>query len=190
MSLIKVQAGVASRVPLPDFLLGLAPESLVDLSWLDPSFGLSGCAWWPEENTAPPLGQYQSYDGEVLTPDPARQVVVVSRSVRDWTATEILAYKASITRRISKLAFRNRFTTAEKIAFEMAQVDDPAAMLEIRQVAASLRVMEKDLVAGEYVDLNGVATQAGLHQLETLGILAAGRADAIIWGDIQTAEVP
>lgn len=190
MNFIKVQNGVATRDPVPDFLIGLPPVWLADLSWLDASYGLVGCAWWPEENTAPPLGPYQSYGAEVLMPDPVRQVVVMSRSVTDWTAAEILAYKATIIRRISRLAFRNRFALAEKIAFEMAQMDEPAATADVRQTAASLRVMEKDLAAGQYVDLNGAATQAGLHQLEALGILGAGRADEIIWGDILPAEVP
>lgn len=190
MDFIKVQDGVATREPVPSFLVGLPPEWLADLSWLDASNGLTGCAWWPEESTIPALGQYQSYGNEVLTPDSVRQVVVSSRSVRDWDAAEILTYKASITRRISKLAFRNRFTLTEKIAFEMAQVDDPAATLTVRQVAAGLRVMEKDLNVGQYVDLNAAETQAGLHQLEELSIIAAGRADEIIWGDIATIEMP
>lgn len=190
MNLIKVFNGVALREPVPALLAGLLPESLVDLSWIDPSYGLVGCCWWPEESTIPALGQYQSYGDEVLTPDPARQVVVSSRSVRDWTPDEILAYKASIIRRISRLALRNRLTTDEKIAFELAQADDPSAALAARQIAASLRVMEKDLAAGQYVDLNSAAVQAGLHQLEALGIIVAGRADMIIWGDIAPAEVP
>lgn len=190
MNLIKVKDGVATREPVPALFSGLLPESLIDLSWIDPSYGFVGCAWWPEESTIPALGQYQSYGEEVLAPDPVRHVVVSSRSVRDWTPDEILAYKGAITRRISRLALRNRLTTDEKIAFELAQADDLSAALPVRQVAAGLRVLEKDLAAGQYVDLNGAATQAGLRQLETLGILAAGRADAIIWSDIQPTEVP
>lgn len=190
MDYIKVQNGVATREPVPSFLVGLPPEWLADLSWLDASYGLVGCAWWPEESASPVLGPYQSYGDEVLTLDEGRRVAISTRPVTDWTAAEILAYKASITRRISRLAFRNRLTQPEKIAFEMAQVDDPAAVLAVRQTAAALRVMEKDLSAGQYVDLNAAVTQAGLAQLEALGIIDSGRADEIIWGDILPIEVP
>lgn len=54
--MIKVKDGVATREPLPDFLYGLLPESLADLSWTDPALGVQDLAWWPEENTEGPLG--------------------------------------------------------------------------------------------------------------------------------------
>jgi hypothetical protein len=186
-----VKDGAASRTPLPPELWVLSPSDLLSLDWLAAQYQLPvGAQWWPIEDQSAPLGQYQSYGSETLTIDPGRTVVVALRPVTDWTAEQILAYKASIPRRISRLAFRNRFTAPEKIAFEMAQVDDPSGNLAVRQVAAALRVLEKDLNVGTYVDLNAVATQAGIWQLEALGIIAAGRADEIIWGDIAPVEVP
>ncbi len=41
---------LATREPIPAFLIGLTPESLLDLSWTDPQLGVQDCAWWPEEN--------------------------------------------------------------------------------------------------------------------------------------------
>lgn len=190
-NLLKVQDGVISHEPVPDFLTNsqIPVDQIADLTWVGvPEY--VGCGWWPIDFQWPAIGPYQSYNDEVLTLDEGRRVVVSTRTVTDWTAAEILAYKASITRHISRLAFRNRLTQPEKIAFEMAQVDDPAAVLTVRETAAALRVMEKDLSAGQYVDLNAAATQAGLAQLEALGIIAAGRADEIIWGDILPIEVP
>lgn len=83
MELIKVQASVASREPLPDFLVGLMPESLADLSWTDPSLGVQDCAWWPADDQSPVLGANQVYGVETLTIDTARKVVVVTRTVVD-----------------------------------------------------------------------------------------------------------
>lgn len=191
-NLVKVKDGAVSFEPVPIFLTNsqIPIDMIADLTWVGlPDY--VGFGWWPLERQWPTLSKYQSYDGdEVLTIDAARTVVVSTRALRDWAADEILAYKQASTRHISKLALRSRFTAAEKIAFELAQTDDLNAALPARQIAAGLRVMEKDLAAGQYVDLNSAATQASLVQLETLGIIAAGRADTIIWGDIQPVEVP
>lgn len=186
-----VKDGIASRTPLPQALWVLSPGDLLNLDWLAAQYGIPlGAQWWPIEDQSQPLAQYQNYGDETLEIDEGRTVVAASRPVISWTAGQILAYKAGIERHISKLAFRNRLTQAEKVAFEMAQADEPAATANVRQMAAGLRVMEKDLAAGQYVDLNGAATQTGLHQLEALGILGTGRADEIIWGDIAPGELP
>lgn len=188
---VKVKDGVVTREPVPEFLTNsqIPIDQIADLTWV----GLDdyiGFGWWPLMYDWPALGRYQSYDGdEVLSIDAARTVVVSSRAVRDWTAQEIHDFKAGTTRHITKPAFRNRFTQAEKIAFEMAQVDDPTATHGARLAAAGVRVMEKDLAAGAYVDLNAKAVQTGLAQLEALGVLGAGRADEITWGDVDADEV-
>ncbi|MGH8417344.1 MAG: hypothetical protein ACRER8_08690 [Pseudomonas sp.] len=46
--MVKVENGKASRDALPDFLKGLGMESLLELSWTDPSLGVQDSAWWPE----------------------------------------------------------------------------------------------------------------------------------------------
>lgn len=111
MDLIKVQAGVATREPLPTFLVGLAPESLVDLTWTDPSLGVRDSAWWPAEDQSPALGASQQYGAEVLTPDAARHVVVVVRAV--------VAAQPVVPESISPRQFRQALT---KFGFR-AQVD-------------------------------------------------------------------
>lgn len=107
--MIKVQSNSATREPIPSFLVGLAPESLADLSWTDPQLGVSDCAWWPEEDQSPALGEFERYGDETLTPDPERKVVVVVREVEPWTAEEIAAYRKamvpeSVTMRQARLA--------------------------------------------------------------------------------------
>ena len=79
--MIKVKNGVATREPVPHFLLGLMPDSLADLSWTDPALGVSDCAWWPEIDQSPALGDWQEYGEETLTPDSENRVVVVTRAI-------------------------------------------------------------------------------------------------------------
>ena len=86
--MIKVKNGVASREPLPDFLYGLMPESLVDLSWTDPALGVQGSAWWPEEDVSGELGPNKKWGAEVLTLDTERKVVLVKRKQVAMTAGE------------------------------------------------------------------------------------------------------
>lgn len=111
--MIKVQNNIATRDPIPQFLLGLAPESLADLSWTDPALGVSDCAWWPEEDQSPPLGVNEKYEGETLTIDAETQTVTVTRTVVPMTAEEITSARkalvpASITPR-QGLLILNRY---------------------------------------------------------------------------------
>lgn len=82
--------------------------------------------------------------------------------------------------RIRRLSFRNRFTMAEKVAIELAALDNSSAPMEIRARAATLRAYMKDMEAAEAVDLTHEATQAGVRMLEAAGLIAAGRADEIL----------
>lgn len=89
--MIKVKSGIASRDPIPDFLIGLARESLADLSWTDTALGVQGCAWWPEDDQSSALGEFERYGDETLTVDAERRVVIVKRAVIPWGADEISA---------------------------------------------------------------------------------------------------
>ncbi len=87
--------------------------------------------------------------------------------------------------RITKLAFRNRFTQTEKVTIEMASADNPAATLQQRQLAASLRATLADQRDASHIDISqatasGLQTRAGVHALEALGLIAAGRAAVIL----------
>lgn len=82
--------------------------------------------------------------------------------------------------RITKLAFKQRFTTAEKVGLEMAGIDNPAAPMEQRALAAGLRVNQADILAATYIDLKRADTRAGVMALEQYGLIAAGRALVIL----------
>ena len=82
--------------------------------------------------------------------------------------------------RITRLAFRNRFTQAEKVALELAALDNPSATMAQRQQAAALRAHLKDLDVATFVDLNRPETVTAVQTLEAGGLLASGRAATIL----------
>lgn len=92
----------------------------------------------------------------------------------------IAANAGAIEKKITVLAFRNRFTQAEKVAIDMASIDNPAGTMQQRQLAAMLRVSQADTSAATFIDLSRTDTRAGVQILETYGILGVGRAAAIL----------
>ena len=87
-------------------------------------------------------------------------------------------------RRITRLMFRNRFTQAEHVIIEIASLDDTAAPMQQRQMAAALRVLQRQVSDAEFIDLNDIVTRAGVQQLEAFGLLAEGRAAEILDGSL------
>lgn len=92
--------------------------------------------------------------------------------------------------RITRLAFRNRFTQGEKVMLEMAALDDPAAPMAQRQQAATMRSYLADVNAATFIDLDRDDTRAGVQALEAAGLLASGRALEILDAPVQPHEKP
>lgn len=118
--------------------------------------------------------------------------------VRDATSEELAEIQARensppapTARHMTVLAFRNRFTKAEKVRIELAAIDDPAASLQQRERAAMVRVGQADLAAATYVDVDLVDTREDVQAFEAMGLLdASGRALAILDDEIQPHERP
>ena len=91
-------------------------------------------------------------------------------------------------RRITKLAFRNRFTKAEKAGIEFAALDDPTAPIAQRQQAAALRADLKDQEQATFIDLDDEDTRTGVLTLEMVGLIASGRAVEILDAPVQDRE--
>ena len=81
---------------------------------------------------------------------------------------------------ITKLAFRRRYTEAEKVGIELAALDNIAAPMATRQASAALRAYMKDLETATFIDLDRPDTRAGVQQLEAMGLIAQGRAAQIL----------
>lgn len=92
--------------------------------------------------------------------------------------------------KITKLAFRLRFTNEEKIAIEFASLDDPSATQQARILAATLRTYQKDVETATYIDLSRQDTRAGVQSLETYGLIGAGRASIILDTPVAFNELP
>jgi len=91
---------------------------------------------------------------------------------------------------ISNLAFDLRFTQAERVAIELASLDDPAAPLPQRTAAATLRVNLGRAAKAQFTDLSDPVTRDGVEQMEALGLLAQGRAAEILDTPVQPGERP
>lgn len=90
--------------------------------------------------------------------------------------------------RITRLAFRNRFTSSEKVAIEFACLDDPTAPMPQRLQSAAVRANQADLAAATFVDLARTDTREGVQMLEAASLLAEGRALEILDAPIQPQE--
>ena len=89
----------------------------------------------------------------------------------------------SYGRIITRLAFLNRFTDAEAVAIDLASI---GATVQ----AATLRRSQAKISAAEEIQLDNAETRAGVQALETAGLIAAGRATAILDSAVQPHEVP
>lgn len=171
--MIKVQNNVAIREPVPQFLRGLAPESLADLSWTDPALGVSDAAWWPEDDQSPALGEFERYGAETLTVDADRRVVVVVREVVPWTAEEIAAHRKSlvpesITMRQARLALHAAGILSQVQPAIDALPDPPKTLAQIEWDYSSEVFRNREFV-------NMLGSQLGLtdEQIDDLFIQAA-----------------
>jgi hypothetical protein len=87
-----------------------------------------------------------------------------------------------IFRRITKYAFLTRFTDEEAIMIDLASIGNTVE-------AASLRRYMNKINAASYIDLNDTITRTGVTSLESVGLLATGRALEILDDPIQPQEV-
>ena len=104
-----------------------------------------------------------------------------------WTAPVVVApapppppYYGRI---VTRLAFLNRFTDAEAVAIDLASIGNTVQ-------SAMLRRAQAKISAAEEIQLDNTETRDGVLALETAGLLATGRAAAILDAKVLAAEVP
>lgn len=114
-------------------------------------------------------------------------------AVPEWYVETPMPEPAPVAtvRHITKLAFRNRFTTAEKTALELAAPHNPSLAVNHQSnlLAASLRASFADQRDATHIDIDRADTRAGVQALEQYGLIAAGRAAQILDTDPQPHEV-
>ena len=92
-------------------------------------------------------------------------------------------------RRITVLAFRRRFTMAEKAAIEFAAVDRADATIEQRQQSAALRASLADQAAATFIDLDDADVISGVTALEVFGIIDSQRVSEILTTSASEGEI-
>jgi len=88
---------------------------------------------------------------------------------------------------ITKYAYRNRFTAAEKRAIKKAALGLNLLLTEDQWL--SVAVAQDDIMATAYVHLDRPETVAGTQALEALGLIAAGRATEILSPPVWSNEL-
>lgn len=88
----------------------------------------------------------------------------------------------ALPRKVSRLAFLSRFTDAEAIDIDLASIG------ATREAAAVRRYLSK-VNAAQFIDLQDADTRAGVQALEVAGLIAAGRAAAILDAPLQAREL-
>lgn len=164
--MIKVHNNTATRTPLPSFLRGLRPESLLDLSWTDPALGVQDAAWWPEDRQWPELQEGERYTEEVLTIDTERQVVVSSREAEpdpDYVPPE------PEWPQFTALEMLDLFTEAEQLAVVGATMSN-----------AAVKLWYDRLIAATFVTYADPRTEGGLQALVDAELLDPGRKAEIV----------
>lgn len=122
--------------------------------------------------------KYQLPDGNIIIATPEYVAEKYPDAVLiEGPDTEIEARPNTL---LTILAFRDRFTASEKVAIELAMLDDPTASFEKREQAAMLRAFDKDLGVAEEVDLSHQPLIDGVRALEAFGLIAEGRADEVL----------
>jgi len=91
---------------------------------------------------------------------------------------------------ITNYAFDMRFSLDERVAIEMAGLDDPAASMDARAQAAALRVSQERAKKAQFTDLDNPIVRASVEQMEAGGLLAPGRAAEILDTPVLDDERP
>jgi len=91
---------------------------------------------------------------------------------------------------ITNYAFDMRFTIDERVAIELAGLDDPTASMEDRAMAAALRVSQERAKKAQFTDLDNPVVRASVEQMETIGLIAQGRAAEILDTPVDDSERP
>ena len=92
-------------------------------------------------------------------------------------------------RHLSKLGFRNRFTPTEKATIEFASLDNPAAPMPARMLAAGIRASMADQRDAAFIDQTRPDTRQGVIDMEAGGLLASGRALQILDAPIEDLDM-
>lgn len=181
--MIKVKHKTATREPLPDFLNGLAPESLADLSWTDPALGVQDCAWWPEQRAEPVFDpDTHRLGAETLIVDADNTLVHVSYEVVALTADEIAARQAAQAkaRRDELKVQRQAAVDAIQVTTSAGHTFDGDEVSQTRMARAIIALQATGTPSVTWVLADNSVIEATAAEL-TEALALAGAAQAALW---------
>lgn len=89
---------------------------------------------------------------------------------------------------IKASAFWDRFTNAELVSYDVAMQHDPAATAGAQRAAARLRIFRREVSDAGRLNLSRQKVSDFLASLESAGVIAPGRASAILSAPIRPYE--
>lgn len=87
----------------------------------------------------------------------------------------------SVSTKITRLAFLDRFTDEEAVAMDLASMGDTVQAAYIRRYMSKVN-------SAQFIDLSRKDTVDGVNQLESTGLLNEGRANEILTAPVQPTE--
>lgn len=101
------------------------------------------------------------------------------RAIQGWEVVQL----PPPPRHITRLAFLTRFTDEEAVAIDLASIGTTIEAAMMRRYTAKVE-------AASFIDLEREDTRQGVIALESVGILADGRALEILDNPVEPHEVP
>ena len=145
------------------------------------NFKVSG-VWEPI--TLPP--EFEGHIGTLyqdVTEHPLRDQITIGWRYEGGDFLAPLDTSPQFGRIITTLAYRSRFTFAEKTAITYAAKQNTLT-------GASVKSTLDDIQAAAYVNLDKAETIAGTNNLETATLIGVGRATEILSSPVYSAELP
>lgn len=97
---------------------------------------------------------------------------------------------ATLPRRISRMAFHDRFLLDELVHLKLVAAINPTDPAEAQRLSAEVAIFDDKLKYASYVDLDDERTVNYLNYLVYLGVLDEGRARQILTAPVQDHERP
>lgn len=162
---VNLETLAVANVPLPDFLIGLADESLLDLSWTGDE-SVMEYGWWPVVKKSPKPRLLEKLSAEVYTADVDRKVVVAKREIIQWTEPDLLEYKTSLMAEIDQAVYvagekKQRFA----VEYQRREAQARSYLNAISSSGGARHLPVPTLVAG-------FATAAGMPTVEAAKLIA------------------
>lgn len=174
---VNLKTLVCTNEPLPQFLLGLALESLLDLSWTDKSLGVRGFGWWPVERDPVSFDADTHHETGVGYTADADRHIVIAMPVIEALPEDVAA--ANVKRKLDDMRQQNLAivnTRCDDLLRTLKAGCPEGEVLSWDQQVIEARKLDADAAAATPL-LSAIAAQRGLD-VTALAVRVLEKADA------------